>query len=256
MNLRIDTNEKSLTIRKDNKETELDLYSREAFEALSSLWLKVGWVLKYSYTFTWLGRPIIQLPEDILRLQEVIYRLKPDVILETGIAHGGSLIFYASLCETMKKGRVIGIDIEIKPDSRRALEEHELSNHITLIEGNSVDPAIVEKAKSLLNPGETVLVILDSNHTKAHVLAELEAYSPLVTPGSFVVVTDGIMHDLAGLANGEDDWVWNNPKAAAEEFLGQHHDFTLAEPVFEFSESAVSKPITYWPGAWLLKLSK
>src|SRR3982750_2247649 len=127
MKLIIDTDQHTLTQIDDGRTTELPLYSNEAFDALSAEWLRVGWNQKYTYTFTWMGRPIIQLPEDMVRMQEVIYQIKPDVIIETGIAHGGSLIFYASLCKALQKGRVIGIDIEIRPHNRAAIEQHHLS---------------------------------------------------------------------------------------------------------------------------------
>src|ERR1044071_4375710 len=135
----------------------------EAFEVLSDLWLRSGWDTKYVYSFTWLGRPIIQLPEDMVRLQEVIYSVGADVIIETGVAHGGSLIFYASLCQAMGRGRVIGIDIEIRPHNRKAIEEHFLFPFITLIEGSSVDEKIVSAVKQLVKPGEKMLILLDSN---------------------------------------------------------------------------------------------
>src|SRR5437868_6468565 len=137
----------------------------EAFEILSDLWLRCGWDTKYVYSFSWFGRPVIQLPEDLIRIQEVIYAIKPDVIIETGVAHGGSLIFYATLCKAMEKGRVVGIDIEIRPHNRRAIEAHPLSQLITLIEGSSTAPETVAQVKKLIRPNETVLVILDSNHT-------------------------------------------------------------------------------------------
>ena len=169
----IDLDSHQLVFSHKDEARAIDLYSREAFQIISEVWLKVGWNEKYVYTFSWLGRPIIQLPEDIVRIQEVIYRVAPDVIIETGIAHGGSLIFYASLCKAMGCGRVIGVDIEIRPHNRVAIEAHELSSYITLVEGNSTNPEIVESVKSRIQPGESVLVILDSNHTKAHVLHEL-----------------------------------------------------------------------------------
>src|SRR5678815_3421901 len=125
----------------DGEKQEYGIGSPEAFRILSKLWLRSGWDAKYVYSFTWLGRPIIQLPEDLLRLQEVIYRVKPDVIIETGVAHGGSLIFYASLCKAMAKGRVIGVDVEIRAYNRSAIEAHELSSYITLIEGDSIAPS-------------------------------------------------------------------------------------------------------------------
>ncbi|HDS01576.1 MAG TPA: hydroxylase, partial [candidate division Zixibacteria bacterium] len=116
-----------------------DLYSRESFELISRYWVKVGWSMKYPYTFSWLGRPVIQLPEDMIRVQEVLFKVQPDVIIETGVAHGGSLVFYASLCKALGKGRVIGIDIEIRPHNRSAIESHFLFPYITLIEGSSTD---------------------------------------------------------------------------------------------------------------------
>jgi cephalosporin hydroxylase len=187
MKLTIDTTKKTLTVTEEGQERTLPLYSDEAFGYISDQWLKVGWNQKYVYTFSWMGRPIIQLPEDIIRIQEVIYRVKPDVIVETGVAHGGSLIFYASLFKAMGKGRVIGIDIEIRPDNRKAIEAHEMKPLITLVEGSSVDPSIVSQVKALIQPHERCLVILDSNHSRAHVAAELEAYHDLVAKDSYIV---------------------------------------------------------------------
>jgi cephalosporin hydroxylase len=226
----------------------------EAFAAISRAWLRSGWDNKYVYGFTWMGRPIIQLPEDMIRIQEVIYRVKPDVVIETGVAHGGSLIFYASLFKAMGKGRVIGIDIEIRPHNRKAIESHDLFEYITLVEGSSIDPAIVERVKSLVRPGERVLVMLDSNHTRDHVLAELEAYSPLVAAGSYIVAADGIMADLAGAPRTSSDWGWNNPKAAAAEFVASHPQFVLEQPPLPFNDGSITEPVTYWPGAWVKRI--
>src|SRR5947208_912335 len=125
MKLTLDTAAKTLLMETEQGKRELSLYSDEAFELISDQWLKVGWNQKYPYTFSWMGRPIIQLPEDMIRIQEVIYRVRPDVIVETGVAHGGSLIYYASLCKAMESGRVVGIDIEIRPHNRKAIENHE-----------------------------------------------------------------------------------------------------------------------------------
>lgn len=256
MKLTIDTDKKVLICEYAGQSRMIDLYSKEAFELISQCWLKVGWDQKYPYTFTWLGRPIIQLPEDIIRVQEVIYRVKPDVIIETGIAHGGSLILYASLCKIMGKGRVIGVDIEIRPHNRKAVESHELSSYITLIEGNSIDGNIVAQVKSLVKTGEKVFVILDSNHTKQHVLNELEAYHDLVTPGSYIVATDGIMRELHDVPQGEMKWADDNPTIAALEFAQKHPEFVIEQPPWPFNESELSENITHWPGAWLKRLSK
>ena len=201
-----------------------------------------------------MGRPIIQLPEDMIRIQELIYRLKPDVVIETGVAHGGSLIFYASLFQAIGKGRTIGIDIEIRPHNRDAIEQHELFDYITLVEGSSTDTAIVEQVKSLVGADETVLVILDSNHTKDHVLEELEAYAPMVTPGSYIVACDGIMRLVAGAPRTESDWTWDNPETAAQEFAAAHDEFVIEEPEFPFNEGVVTERVTYWPSAYLKRL--
>jgi cephalosporin hydroxylase len=253
MRLTIDTEAKKLFREEVDQRVELPLYSKEAFEMLSQIWLKVGWNEKYPYTFSWLGRPIIQLPEDMIRTQEVLFRVKPDIVIETGVAHGGSLIYYASLCKAMERGRVIGIDIEIRPHNRQAIEAHELSRLITLIEGSSTAPDVVQQAHSLVKPGETVLVILDSNHTKQHVAAELEAYSDLVTPGSYIVATDGSMKDLYDVPRGRPEWQEDHPTAAAAEFAARHPEFILEQPAWPFNESDLTQNITHWPGAWLYR---
>ncbi len=254
MKLTLDTDARTLTLVEDGHTQTLDLYSTEAFEAISRQWVRVGWNQKYQYNFSWMGRPIIQLPEDMIRMQEVIYQIKPDVIIETGVAHGGSLIFYASLCKAMDKGRVLGIDIEIRPHNRVAIESHPLSDRITLVEGSSTASDIVAHVKSLVVPGEIVLVILDSNHTYSHVFAELQAYGELVTPGSYIVATDGIMHDLADVPRGASNWTTDNPTRAASDFCVQRPEFVVVQPEWPFSESALSQNITHWPGAWLRRL--
>jgi hypothetical protein len=164
MRIVIDTVEKTLTADSQR----LDLYGKEAFELVSELWLKTGWNQKYSYTFTWLGRPVIQHPEDLVRLQEAIFTLRPNVIVETGVAHGGSLIFCASLFKAMgTEGRAIGIDIELRPQNRKAIESHELASYVALIEGDSASSEVVARVHELVRPGDKVMVILDSSHAKA-----------------------------------------------------------------------------------------
>lgn len=251
MKIIIDSEKQTLTYTTKDRENIIDLYTKEAFEIISTQWLKLGWNQKYSYNFSWMGRPIIQLPEDLLRVQEVIYQIKPDVIVETGVAHGGSLIYYASLCKAINHGRIIGIDIEIKPHNRQAIESHELATLITLIEGNSIDSQLVSQVKNLIEPGEIVLVLLDSCHTKEHVASELEAYHDFVTSGSYIVATDGIMRDLFDVPNGKPEWKWDHPSAAAAEFAAKHSDFVIEQPQWLFSESKLTENITYWPGAWL-----
>jgi cephalosporin hydroxylase len=228
------------------------LGSAEGFALVSKAWLRAGWDSKYVYSFSWMGRPVIQLPADMLRIQEVIYAVRPTVIIETGVAHGGSLIFYASLFKAMGvDGRVIGIDIEVRPHNRQAIEQHELFSYITLLEGSSTATAIVDRARGLVGPADRVMVVLDSNHSKAHVRAELEAYGPIVSPGSYIVATDGIMHWLGNAPRTKPDWSWNNPRDAALAFLKTHPEFELAVPIPPFNEGAVTEPVTYWPQAWL-----
>ena len=253
MKIIIDTDVQSVDVEQRNERKTMPLWSKESFELISELWVKIGWNEKYSYTFTWMGRPIIQLPLDMCRIQEVMYAIKPDVILETGIARGGSLIYYASLCKAMGKGRVIGVDIEIRRHNRAAIESHELFPYITLIEGDSTNIDIVKAVKRRIGPEEVTLVILDSNHTKNHVLQELEAYHELVKPGSFVVVSDGIMEDLYEVPRGKAKWKFDNPYQAAQEFVEKHSDFEIETPAWLFNESELTKDITYWPGAWIRK---
>lgn len=255
MKLTLDTQAKTLTVDDAHGIQTLDLYSREAFEAISRQWVRVGWNQKYQYTFSWMGRPVIQLPEDMLRMQEAIFSIQPDVIIETGVAHGGSLIFYASLCKAMGKGRVVGIDIEIRLYNRVAIEAHPQSDLITLVEGSSTAPEIVRQVKSLVKPGETVLVILDSNHTYAHVYDELEAYADLVTPGSYIVATDGIMFDLADVPRGTPGWTTDNPTFAARDYCAKHPEFVIGQPAWPFNESELMQNITHWPGAWLKRMA-
>ncbi len=247
-------NDKVIITKGNNEKITYDIGSREAFSLLSRLWLRAGWDTKYVYSFTWLGRPIIELPEDMFRVQEVIYRIKPDFIIETGIAHGGSLVFYAGLCKTMGQGRVIGVDIEIRPHNRKTIEEHELFEYITLVEGDSVDEKIVNTVKAMVKLGERGFVVLDSNHSKQHVLGELDAYSDLVAIDSYIIACDGIMESLAGAPRSSKDWAWNNPKAAAEEFVRKHDNFIIEEPEFRFNEGLVTERVTYWPSAFLRRI--
>jgi cephalosporin hydroxylase len=228
----------------DGETASVPLYSPEGFRIISQPWVKAGWASKFSYNFSWMGRPVIQLPEDLLMMQEVIYKVRPDIIIETGVAHGGSSVFFASLFEVFGHGRVISIDIEIRPHNRKALEEHPLKKRITLIEGDSVALETVQKVRSLIAPHETVMVFLDSNHAKDHARKELEVYGALVTSGSYVVAADGIMEDLSDVPGGKPDWVNDNPKAAIHEFLAAH-------PEFEIDPEPARLGITYWPDGYL-----
>ena len=234
----------------------IPLNGKAGFELISDLWIKTGWAMRYSYTFTWLGRPIIQLPEDMLRIQEVIHRIAPDVIIETGIAHGGSLVFYASLLKLLGGGRVVGVDIEIRPHNRQAIESHDLAPMITLVEGGSTVPGTVAAVTACVEPGDKVLVMLDSNHSRDHVLQELRLYAPLVSVGSYIIASDGIMSALTDAPGGDPSWASDNPTEAAKDFIAERSDFVLETPAFEFSESVLTEPITYWPGAYLKRIAK
>lgn len=250
MKITIDTGEQTIT---DESGSVTPLYSTAGFEAVSKLWLKVGWNQKHVYTFSWMGRPVIQLPEDMVRAQEAIFQVKPTVIVETGIAHGGSLIYNAGLLKTMGiDGRVIGVDIEIRPHNREAIENHFLFPYITLIEGSSTDPGIVRLVKDMITPDDRVMVFLDSNHTRAHVLDELEAYCGLVTPGSYIVATDGIMQTVADVPRAGENWDQDNPVEAVQDFLKKHSEFSAGDPEWPFNESELDRNInTHWNEAWL-----
>jgi len=255
MKVTIDTDLQNLSLDSGGSVKTVPLYSKEGFEIISDLWVKVGWDQKYSYTFSWMGRPVIQLPEDMVRTQELIYRLRPDVIVETGVAHGGSLIFYASLCKAMEQGRVIGIDVLIREHNRRAIEAHEMAPLITLIEGDSVGADVIQKTRSMIRKDEKVLVILDSCHSREHVAKELEAYHSLVGPGSYIVATDGVMKDVYDVPRGNPDWKTDNPVTAVHEFLARHKEFVQEQPTWPFNESSLSENITHWPQAWLRRIS-
>jgi cephalosporin hydroxylase len=251
MTYTVDTAGGVIVTRGDAGESRIPLYSKEGFELLSRLWLKEGWNQKYTYTFSWLGRPIIQLPDDLIRIQEVIHAVSPDVIVETGVAHGGSLIYYASICRALGHGRVIGVDVEIRPHNRRAIEQHSLASAISLIEGDSTAPEIVDRVRSHIGAGESVLVLLDSNHSRAHVRAELEAYAPLVTIGSYIVATDGVMQFVADVPRGKPEWTTDNPVSAVTDFLRSHPEFALEQPPWPFNESELDQNVTHWPQAYL-----
>ena len=254
MSLQFEYDEAAGVIRHDGR--DLPLADPEAFELISQAWLRAGWDTKYVYGFSWLGRPVIQLPEDMVRIQELIYELQPDVIVETGVAHGGSLIFYAGLCEAMGKGRVIGIDIEIRSHNREAIEAHRMSPRISLVEGSSIASGVVQEVKAQIGSSETVLVLLDSNHSRDHVAAELEAYGPIVSPGSYIVACDGIMQQVKGAPRTMPDWSWNNPISAVQMFLEKNSEFELHEPLWPFNEGSVRKRVTYWPQAYLRRREK
>jgi len=183
---------------------------------------------RYSYNFTWLGRPVIQYPQDIVAIQEIIYRVQPDLIIETGIAHGGSLILHASICELIGKGEVLGIDIDIREHNKAEIISHKMGKRISMIEGSSISPEIVKQVAERAKGKEKVLVILDSNHTHDHVLEEIKCYSNFVTIDSYLLVFDTIVEDLPGEIYNNRSWgVGNNPKTAVWQFLKENDAFVV-----------------------------
>jgi cephalosporin hydroxylase len=199
---------------------------------------------KYSYNFSWLGRPVIQYPQELVQIQDLIWQIKPDLIIETGIAHGGSLIMSASmlalldLCDGIKSGskidpkeskrKVLGIDIDIRPQNRTAIHDHPMASRIQMIEGSSIDPEVIAKVHRIAASYSRVLVCLDSNHTHEHVLAELNAYAPMTSVGSYCVVFDTIIEDLPAEIFPDRPWgPGNSPKTAVYEFLKTNQHFVI-----------------------------
>ena len=186
---------------------------------------------KYTYNFDWLGLPIIQFPQDIIALQEIIWQTKPDIIIETGVARGGSIIFYASMLKLLNNnGKVIGVDIDIREHNRKAIENHPLSDNVSLIQGSSIDEKIVNQVKSHIKDQDKVMVILDSNHTHEHVLEELKFYSPFVTKDCYIAVMDTVIEDMPEDYFPDRPWgKGNNPKTAVHEFLKTNDRFEIDE---------------------------
>jgi cephalosporin hydroxylase len=212
--------EKAESIRRMPLDTELQQQSRS--------WFISSCRHRYSYNFKWLGLPIIQYPQDILAMQEIIWDVKPDLIVETGIARGGSLVFYASMLELIGDGRVLGIDIDIRSHNRKAIESHPMSRRISMMEGSSIDPDLLREVKQQVESAERVLVVLDSNHTHDHVLEELRLYSPFVRQGGYLVVFDTVIGDIPEVI--APDRPWNrdsNPATAVARFLETNDRFMI-----------------------------
>ena len=219
-----------------------DIAGNAPLRGAAAAFMEKSLLPQYSYNFEWLGRPIIQYPQDMVAMQELIWQIKPDLIIETGIAHGGSLILSASMlalldmCEAIETGgtidpkkskrMVLGIDIDIRAHNRAAIEAHPMASRIQMIQGSSIDPEIVAQVKSIASKHSRVLVCLDSNHTHDHVLAELGAYAPLTSAGSYCVVFDTIVEEMPADMFHDRPWgPGNNPKTAVREFLKTHHEF-------------------------------
>lgn len=196
---------------------------------LSKQWITDVSIYKYSYNFCWMGRPIIQFPQDILAMQEIIWDIKPDLIIETGIAHGGSLVFYASMLELLGgDGQVLGIDVDIREHNRSEIEKHPMFKRITMIQGSSTDNIVLKQIYEIAKDKKCIMVVLDSNHTHDHVLKELELYSPLVTKGSYLVVFDTVVEDMHEDFFPDRPWrKGNNPKTAVWQFLKSNSRFEI-----------------------------
>jgi len=202
-------------------------------QAMSRVWVREIAPYKYAYNFRWMGRPIIQFPQDMIAMQEIIWDVKPDLIIETGIAHGGSLIYYASLLELLGgDGHVLGIDIDIREHNRAEIEKHSMFKRITMFEGSSIAPEMAERVREFAGKYKTIMVVLDSNHTHDHVLEELKLYSPLVTPGSYCVVFDTIVEDMPAGSFPDRPWdKGDNPKTAVWEFLKTNDEFVIDKAI-------------------------
>lgn len=226
-------NEKEFETR--NKRMIKKLDQNKSLKQLSMHWMMKSSLLEYAYHFSWLGRPIIQFPQDMIAVQEIMWKIKPDLVIETGIARGGSLIFSASILELIGKGKVIGIDIDIRRENKRKIEQHSLAKRIMMIEGSSVDESVVKRVHKIAKDKKRIMVMLDSNHTHEHVLKELQSYSELVTKGSYLIVFDTIIDDIPikmqkKLVKGK--WsTGNSPKSAVMEFLNQTKRFVVDKEI-------------------------
>ena len=214
---------------KRNKQLVQKMSKDKAVKKLSREWFDSVFEYEYSYHFTWLGRPIIQFPQDIIAIQEIIWKVKPDVIIETGIAHGGSIIFSASILELIGKGEVIGIDVDIRKHNKIEIEKHPLAKRITMIEGSSTSKTVYNKIKKMISKKQKILIFLDSNHTEKHVLKEMEIFSEFVRKGCYLVVFDTMIEDTKS-KKASMDRPWgkgNNPKSAVKKFLGKNQRFKI-----------------------------
>ncbi len=207
-------------------------------QGLSRIWSRETNRSGYTYNFSWLGRPIIQYPQDMIAMQEIIWSVQPDLIIETGIAHGGSLIFSASLlelnaaCGGPQAAEVLGVDIDIRAHNREAIEAHPMFKRITMIQGSSIAPDIIAQVKARAAGKQRILVCLDSMHTHDHVLAELEAFAPLTSVGSYCVVFDTLIEDIPAELFPNRPWgPGNNPKTAVWEYLKTHDEFMIDKDI-------------------------
>ena len=214
------------------KKENINKLGEQKFKELGVKFAKETSEHNYSYNFTWMGRPIIQFPQDMIVKQELIWEIKPDLIIETGIAHGGSLIYYASILELIGKGEVLGIDIDIREHNKEEILKHPMYKRISMIEGSSVDENIITKVKKKAEGKKCIMVCLDSNHTHEHVLKELELYADFVTKESYLIVFDTIIEDVGDELFENRPWAkGNNPKTAVWEFLKSNDSFMIDKDI-------------------------
>lgn len=205
----------------------IDQGNDESLKTLAQTFYNESAKYKYTYHFSWMGRPIIQLPQDMMAMQEIIWQIKPDLVIECGIAHGGSILYYASLLELQGHGEVLGIDRDIRAHNREAIEAHPMFKRVSMIEGSSLDPLVVEQVRAAA-AGKKVIVVLDSNHTHEHVLEELRLYAPLVSQGSYCVVMDTVVENMPEDAFPDRPWgKGDNPRTAVWAFLKENSDFEI-----------------------------
>ena len=223
-----------ISVTSKGKTWTADVYSKEGCDLVNTIALKQGAEFKAMYKPTWLGVRVIQFPNDLVALQQLVWNVKPTKIIECGVAHGGQLVFLASILQNINepKSRVIGVDVEIRQHNREIIEAHSLSNFITLIEGSSIEDSTFDKVRSCISPEDRVLVVLDSNHTYGHVKEEIRIYNKLVSAGSYLVVMDAALGYVGDIPRGEEYWFDDNPIDAIEEFLADNKEYIL-EPIFD-----------------------
>lgn len=219
------------SFRDEVRDNVQGLKGNRDLQTLSKEWIRDTAAHKYTYNYSWMGRPIIQFPQDMVAMQEILWAVKPDVVIETGIAHGGSIVYYASILELMGHGEVVGIDIDIRAHNRHAIETHPMAKRIHLVEGSSIAEETIAKVKKLAQ-GKRAVVVLDSNHTHEHVLEELRAYAPLVCEGGYCVVMDTVVEDMPASLSADRPWgPGDNPKTAVHAYLKETDNFVIDSDV-------------------------
>jgi cephalosporin hydroxylase len=241
MILTIDTDSKILRVTEgEGVAHEYPLFTPQSFGILSRQWLALGWNLGHWSTFSWMGRQVLQLPDDLLRLGEMLWRVRPDVIIETGVYDGGSALWFRNFC------RVIGVDRELRPGVRETI-----GSRVTLIEGDSASPETTVRVARGVRSGERVCVFLDSDHSTDHVAAELRGFAPFVSSGCYLIVADSILPDLAATPSGEIEWLNSHPRIAVEAFMSSNQDFQRRRPVPLFGAPFDFCDLSYFPDTWL-----